>query len=300
MYGSASERVPERVHRTLLELSLLLLLACGPTESSAPMASNAPARAPQEADSAESPWGIVALSPLATRFVTQLGAGHRLLGVDVESSRLPEVELLPVVDLAGALRLAPRIMLVAALPPEDDPIMGELRSSGVRLVEFAPHDLVDVFDLCRGLGVELVGPSAATAFERRIARPLALIGGRSPPRGRPRVAAVIGFDPPELAGGHSFETDLIEIAGGSSVTHGGEENRISLAEADWDALAPDLILVTASKEPTPAERRSALATIPERYAVEFFRFDRETFWLREPAADAERLHALIASRVDPP
>jgi len=36
--------------------------------------------------------------------------------------------------------------------------------------------------------------------------------------------------------------------------------------------------------------------VPDRYRVEYITFDRETFWLGEPARDAQRLRPLIASK----
>jgi len=218
-----------------------------------------------------------------------------LVGVDAESSALPGHADLPVVDLESAHNLAPDIVLIPDLVAVGDVAARSLELAGARLVEFAPHDFEDVFALCRELGAQLVGIASATLFERRIARPLAIVGGISPPLGRARVVAVIGFEPLELAGGHSFQTDLIEIAGGTSVTHGGEESRIAMTPGRWDEFSPDLVLVSTTVELSLAEREVARSLIPERFRVEFFAFDPETFWLREPAREAERLRVLIKS-----
>jgi ABC-type hemin transport system substrate-binding protein len=274
----------------LLSLILALQFACSADEKSAP--SGSPPGMPP-LDSAEQ--RIVSLSPLATHFVTELGAGRLLVGVDAESSALPALADLPVVDLDSAHNLAPDIVLIPDLVAADDAAVRSLDLVGARLVEFAPHDFEDVFALCRGLGAHLVGVASATLFERRIARPLAIIGGISPPLGRVRVVAVVGLEPLELAGGHSFQTDLIEIAGGTSVTHGGEESRIAMTPERWNEFSPDLVLVSTSVELSLARREVARSLIPDRFRVEFFAFDPETFWLREPEREAERLRVLIAS-----
>jgi ABC-type Fe3+-hydroxamate transport system substrate-binding protein len=235
---------------------------------------------------------VVSLSPVATRFVFALGAGHLLLGVDAGSAALRDLSDLPVVDFAGASALAPDLVLVPALPDPLDPAARDLRESGAQVVEFQPHTLEDVAVLCRSLGVQLAGEAGVQRFELDLNLPLAQVGSEaSGPR--PRVLAVTRLDPLELAGGHSFETDLIEIAGGSSVTHGGEEPRLALPPEQWGELAPDLLLVTSQRDPTPAERERARAALPAGYRVAFFAFDRDLFWLREPAADARRLRALI-------
>jgi iron complex transport system substrate-binding protein len=238
---------------------------------------------------------IVSLSPLATRFLIELGVGHRLVGVDRKSSVARGVANLPIVELSSAGDLAPDLVLIPTLADADGLALRRLEAAGAQLVEFAPHDLEDVFALCRGLGAQLVGAASATLFERRIARPLALVGGASSSPNPPRVVAVVGFEPLELAGGHSFETDLIEIAGGTSVTHGGEASRRLMTAEHWAEFAPDLVLVTTSEAPTLVEKANARALIPDGFRVEFFDFDRETFWLNKPEEDAERLRVLVES-----
>jgi ABC-type hemin transport system substrate-binding protein len=238
---------------------------------------------------------IVSLSSLATRFVTELGVGHQIVGVDARSSALPGLSHLPIVDLESALQLAPDLVLVEELADPNDPALQNLERVGAQLVEFAPHNLEDVSALCRELGTRLVGVASATLFERKFARPLAIVGGISPARERLRVVAVIGLEPLELAGGHSFQTDLIEIAGGMSVTHGGEDVRIAMTSERWHEFSPELVLVTTSTELSRAEQETFRARIPQRFRIEFFAFDPETFWLDRPERDAERLRIIIAS-----
>jgi iron complex transport system substrate-binding protein len=236
---------------------------------------------------------VVALSPAASRFVVALGAGHLIVGVDAESRRLPELAELPVVALADAGRVSPDLVLVHEVPDDDDPVALELRSAGVEVVEFAPHDLEDVFALCRSVGGRLVGTASALRFETDLGRPLAQIGGSSFGRLRPRVLAVVGFDPLVLAGGHSFETDLIEIAGGRSLTHGGDEARLAVDAEQLAAFAPDLVLVVTPGEASAAEQRLARDALASDYRVEFLAVDTELFRLRDPVEPARRLRALI-------
>jgi ABC-type Fe3+-hydroxamate transport system substrate-binding protein len=264
----------------------MLAAGCGPTD---------PAVAPAEsAGPAHVAPLVVSLSPVASRFVLALEAGHLLLGVDAASAGIPGLADLPAVDLAGAAGLAPDLVLVPSLPDAGDPAARELRESGVEVVEFQPHTLEDVALLCRSVGAQLAGEARATRFELDLNLPLALVGGDSSGQPRPRVVAVTRTHPLELAGGHSFETDLIEIAGGSSVTHGIDELRLVIPPERWAELAPDLLLVTGATEPTPAERQRAEAALPAGYRVAFFAFDRDFFWLGDAAADARRLRALIA------
>ena len=197
------------------------------------------------------------------------------------------------VALDAAVRLSPDLVLVAALPTPEDPAFRALTGSGARVVEFAPHDFEDVAALLRGVGAEVAGGPASIAFERRLSRPLAHVGGSSHGMLRPRVAALVSVDPLILAGGHSFLTDLIEIAGGRSVTHPGEENRLPLAADAWGALEPDLILVVGPVPPDVAVQEGIRNALPRRARVEFFAFPGPEFWLEAPLEPALRLRALI-------
>jgi ABC-type Fe3+-hydroxamate transport system substrate-binding protein len=236
---------------------------------------------------------VVSLSPAATRFVLAIGAQELLVGVDEHSKALPGTEPLPTLNLATTRQLAPDLVLVSALTPQaTSPPSGV---ADIEYVEFAPHDLEEVFDLTRSLGERLVGRAQATRFERSIARPLARVGGSSPRKERPRIAAVVDLHPVRLAGGHSFATDLIEIAGGNSVTHGGEESTIVLEDMDWQRLAPDLVLVLTRENFEFAEREALKAALPPEYPVIFFLFDAELFWLDSPAETASRLQEVLAS-----
>ena len=233
------------------------------------------------------------MSPSATGFLEVLGATHLLVGVDEASSRRSGLGAVAVVDLATANQLAPDLVLVEALPATDDPAPGAHPAGGAERVVFDPHDMEDLLALSRSLGERLVGKVATLAFERELTRPLALIAGASFGRPRPRVVAVTGFDPLEFAGGHSFETDLIEIAGGTSVTHGGEESRLGLPENGWLELDPDLVLVFSREVLGSAQRRTAREKLPAGYGVAFFAFDREGFWIHDAEETARELRSLL-------
>jgi iron complex transport system substrate-binding protein len=230
---------------------------------------------------------IVSLTPLATRFVLAIGAGDRLVAVDAGSAELPGARGLPVVDLDGATRFDADLVLVAALPDAGRP------APGARVAEFAPHDFEDALPLVRELGGELVGAEATTRFERGFARPLAKIGGESGGEHRPRVVAVVRLDPLEIAGGHSFETDLIEIAGGQSVTHPGEENRIAITADRWAELAPELVLVIGAPPASPRDEQAVRNALPPGAQVAFFSFD-PGFWIDGSDDPARRLREVIA------
>jgi hypothetical protein len=61
------------------------------------------------------------------------------------------------------------------------------------------------------------------------------------------------------------------------------------------ALAPDLVLVVTTLPATEALIERVRAIVPYEFRVAFFDFARDTFWLREPGEDAQRLRSLFLS-----
>jgi iron complex transport system substrate-binding protein len=270
-------------------MAIAWMLGCGPADREP----RSPARELPPLAETSGPRRIVALSPQASRWVVAIGAGRRLVGVDAASSRLPAFAELPAVRWQEAAELEPDLVLVPVAPPGGDPTPERLHAQGGRWVEFAPHSLEDVWNLSRTLGVELVGAAEALRYETQLARPLALIGGSSFGRARPRVLAVTGLDPLELAGGHSYETDLIEIAGGSSLTHGGSEPRLTVSAEQIAQYGADLLLVVSPAALTESEQRDARARLPRGARLVFFPLDRDFFWLGTPTEPANQLRAVI-------
>jgi len=240
------------------------------------------------------PLRIVSLAPAASEFVVALGAAARLVAVDAGSGRIAELADRPRVELKGAAAMLPDLILVGELAGSDATEAERLRSEGFEVIEVAPHDMADAFELCRSLGARIVGTAAVQSFELRISRELAHIGGSSWGEPRPRVLAVIGLHPFAVAGGHSFLTDLIEIAGGSSVTHEIEERRI-LLEPDVPRVAGAQLLLLVTPEPLSEEERgAALATLPVGPRVVFFPYDAERSWMSDIVDAARRLRGIVS------
>jgi ABC-type Fe3+-hydroxamate transport system substrate-binding protein len=263
--------------------ALALLLAACERETPA---------APAPGEHARASIRVVSLSPLATRFVLAIGARGHLVAADAVSAQLPELAGLPAVDLSTAAELRPDLVLVAQAPEPGDPAASALHRSGSQIAEFAPHDFEDALVLVRGVGAELAGTVQASQFEAAFSRPLAAIGGESHGQRRPRVVAVVSVDPLVIAGGHSFETDLIEIAGGTSVTHPGSEPRLAIDADRWRELAPDLVLVIAEPPASPRDESALRNALPPGPEVAYFTFD-PSFWLDASDEPARRLRAVI-------
>lgn len=274
-----------RLPRCVTSALFALLTACGAQEEPEP---DAKALLPPPA------WlRVVSLLPAASTFVLDLGAGSTLIAVDRESARLPELGRLPIVALEDAPGLHPDLVLVPALRPEDAPILERLRAVGSEVIEIAPRDYDDVFALCRGLGARLAGQVRAAAFEASIGRELATLAALSHGQWRPRVAAVIGSEPLELAPAHSFATDLIELAGGTSTTHDHEQALRPANLAQLAASGPDLVLVVSATPMAEPARAAARDVLGDTVPIEFFVLDTQRFWVRDGGDAVRRLRAVF-------
>ena len=282
--------------RALALMFLVLAASCGQGEPESLLDEALIRPERSSVESTSEPSRLVSLAPLATRFILALGAEETLVGLDAESRTLPGLYSLPGTTLAQVRQDLNADLILVKEIPLDDSIERGLQAEGVTVFAFDPHDIEDVVALSRQIAPQLVGPQRAQNFERDLTHPLGLIGGLSSPTDRPRVLAIVGIDPIEIAGGHSFETDLIEIAGATSLTHGGEDTRTESTLSGIRAWSPDLLLVTSNAPLSKAEAETIRDALPAEIPVALFAFDRELFWLDHPEKDAMRLHELLGAR----
>lgn len=263
-----------------LPIALGLVSACaGPAQA---------VRAPADPDAPR----IVSLSVVGSEILLGLGAEEGLVAVDRESNALPGLEQLPTVDLAGVADMSPDLFVLPEVRGEDAFLVLALMARGTAVVEVAPHDFDDAFELCRLLGERLGRADATRSFVRALSRGLVQISTASAGYVRPRVAAVVSLVPLEIAGGHSFTTDLIEIAGAESVTHGTSQLRIAVTREELRDLTPDLVVVVSREPLSEHERIRARAQLDE-HRIAFLDFDPETLWLHGATEAASALRALV-------
>jgi hypothetical protein len=226
---------------------------------------------------------------VGTEIVLALGERERLLAVDAASAEIPAVGDVPVTEASVAGSFAPDVVLAA--PAE----AAAVRSSapGARIVEVEPHNFDEAWELCRSIGAALGREREAHRFVLETSRPLAELGQESFGARRPRVAALLSLEPLVVAGGHSFATDLIELAGGESVSHGTEEIRLPWTREQLAQAAPELLVVVTPGAPSARDLELG-GRVLGGLRVEFLALDAERQWLRDTLAPARRLRSWIA------
>lgn len=229
---------------------------------------------------------IVSLLPATTEWIFAFGAGDQLVGRSHACDRPPEVRSVPEVTwsnventadsraideevgerLSAGLslyelrtdllaELAPDVVLAqdqceacAVSRAEVADHLDRLAERSVRLVNYAPSTLKDVFDealrVARSIGRLEEGMHRLARGERRLARLAERLGrmrADADPTGRPTVCCVEWMDPLMVAG--QWMPDVVEQAGGRPllVEEAGEPSRRvswgEIREADPDVLA---------------------------------------------------------------
>jgi iron complex transport system substrate-binding protein len=240
------------IMRALLRPALTLavgfaVLACGPRDV---VVDATPAA--EDIDPIAAPARIVALGGPITETLFALGAGERVVGVDLSSlhpeaaTRLPRVGYYRQFSAEGVLSLRPDVVITSdeAGPPA---ALEHLRASGVSVLLIpAARDLdgarANLEAIAAAAGVD--GAEAArlrATLERDLAAATAL---RDRARSRPRVLFVYARGPGRLlVGGRGTPmAELIALAGADNAGEAIEGMRPWSAEAVIDA-APDVVLL---------------------------------------------------------
>lgn len=223
---------------------------------------------------AAEPPVAISFSVPGTALLSALGLADRLVDADDASGPPPRIALVPPRLRDGAQRVA------------------ALRAGGARRVRVDPRGFEGVFALARRIGEALEGRDRAEAWIRDTRTALAAISASSLGEARPHVAAVVSLDPLRIAGGSSLETELLEIAGAESVTHGGARHRVALAGIPEEHREPDLWLVFSAAPADAPQRIRASQALPVGASIAFFAWPDD--WLADPVGVAARLRARVA------
>jgi ABC-type Fe3+-hydroxamate transport system substrate-binding protein len=231
---------------------------------------------------------VASLVPAATELLVGLDATERLVAVDRVSHALPGVGPVPILDAAAALSLEADLLLV---PSEASRLSLRAR----RVIVVAPHDFDEAYAACLEIGAALGLEAEARRYVRDATRPLATLTAESFGRPRPRVATVLGVAPLRVAGGHSFATDLIELAGGESVSHGAEAFELAWSPEQLRAAAPDLIVVLGPEPADATARAQARELLGAIAPLEFLTFDPLRSWFSDALPAARRLRGWVTT-----
>ena len=216
------------------------------------------------------PRKIISLVPSVTEVVYALGGEARLVGVTDFCDWPPEAAKKPRV---GGM-LAPNLELIVALKPDlivmtsegsRQETFDQLQRLGIPVFTVAPHRLSDVLAVIAQLG-ELTGrPGAVGPLVESLKRRIQAVERAVRPYPRPKVLYVLWPEPLIVPGREGLVTELIELAGGASVTAGEPNSYPRFSLEAVAARAPEVIILARhGADGTPLARApwERLTTLP--------------------------------------
>jgi len=216
------------------------------------------------------PKRIVSLVPSVTEILFALSAEYLLVGVTdfcdfpPEARRRPKVGGMVAPSLEAIIALRPDLVIATTEGTREDTFT-QLSRVGVPVYLVAAHHVADAMSLMRRLG-ELTGrETTAGPLVARLERRIEAVRNAVEPFERPRVLYVLWPDPLIVPGREALVTELIQLAGGQSLTAGDADAwpRYSLEAAV--AKSPEVILLANHGAGTGAvsiEKWQRLASLP--------------------------------------
>lgn len=205
---------------------------------------------------------VVSLLPAATETLWALGAGNRLVGrTDFDTE--PHLAHLP--SVGGGLD--PSLEALVALRPElviawetagGAPLRHRLEALGIPVFAVQTQDTAAVFANVERLGHLTGRDRAADSLAARIRAGLDSVRASVAGLPRPSVLYVVGTDPAMTAGPRTFVTQLIGVAGGSTIFPDLEQDWPQLSLEEIVRRQPEVVIVPVEEETDTAAALSRL------------------------------------------
>jgi iron complex transport system substrate-binding protein len=200
----------------------------------------------------EHPQRLVSLAPSITETLYALGLGDLLVGdtdycdYPPEAKRKPRVGNLLNPSLERIVSLKPDLVLGSPTANRRE-VIGQLEKLRIPLYGVAAQSVEETLRSLEDLGRVLGREREAQVLSGRLRARIEAVARKVSPYPRPRVLFVVWYRPLTTTGPGTSITDVIQRAGGDSVTNdlGGEWPRLSLEEAL--RRNPDVILYAQSE-----------------------------------------------------
>ncbi|HKO62865.1 MAG TPA: cobalamin-binding protein [Pyrinomonadaceae bacterium] len=195
---------------------------------------------------------FVSLAPNLTEIAFAIGAGERLVG-NTTFCNYPEPAknvtkvgdtLQPSIERVLALK--PQLVIVSTAS-QLQAFATQLDQHGVAIYITDPHDLDSIFRTITNLGDVLNEPAAASALVHQLRTRTEAVERAVAGRPRVRVFFQLSGQPLYTAGKSSFVTNLIERAGGKSVTSDVNEAWPRLSDEAALASRPEAVIMLSGE-----------------------------------------------------
>lgn len=237
-------------------ISLSAVSACSSRGSESPVVRTLTDELGRQVSVPQKAARIVSLAPSVTETLFAVGAGDSVVGVTTfcdypqEAAAVEKVGDTQRPSIERIISLKPDLV-IASTSSQLETFVNRLSSLGVPVFVSNPRDLEGVVRSVETIGEVTgrvdAGKALAAALRSRIDSVKRRIDGLT----RPRVLLILGGEPLITVGGTTFANDLIEAAGGRSISadQRGEYPQFSLETAI--AKQPEVILLQNGNEGLP-------------------------------------------------
>jgi ABC-type Fe3+-hydroxamate transport system substrate-binding protein len=185
------------------------------------------------------PRRVVCLMPNVTDSVFALGAADDVVAVSdyttypPEAKRKPSVGSLIKPSIETIVSLHPDLVLGTQIPTSLE-TAAQLQALGIPVFFVNPHGLAGILRSIDSLGAALDREPQAASLHASLSRRIAAVRARVKGKPEPKVLVPVWYDPIVTVGKGAFITEIVETAGGESVT--GD------LPSEWPQVSLEMIL----------------------------------------------------------
>jgi iron complex transport system substrate-binding protein len=169
------------------------------------------------------PHRVICLMPTVTDTVFALGAGDDVVGISdytkypAAALKMPSVGDLIKPSIETILSLRPDLV-IGTQPKGPMEVTDQLERAGIPIFLVSPHGIAGIFHSIESIGMALNRAPQADALVHSLQQRVDAVRVRTKSLPAPRVFMPIWYDPITTIGKNAFITEVIEAAGGRSVT----------------------------------------------------------------------------------
>jgi ABC-type Fe3+-hydroxamate transport system substrate-binding protein len=188
------------------------------------------------------PHRVICLMPTVTDTVFALGAGDDVVAISdytkypAAALKKPSVGDLINPSIETILSLHPDLV-IGTQPKGPMEVTDQLERAGIPIFLVSPHGIAGIFHSIESVGMALNRTPQADALVQRLQQRVDAVRARTKNLPAPRVFMPIWYDPITTIGKNAFITEVIEAAGGRSVTDD--------LSTEWPQISMEVVLERA-------------------------------------------------------
>ena len=188
------------------------------------------------------PHRVICLMPTVTDTVFALGAGDDVVGISdytkypAAALTKPSVGDLIKPSIETILSLRPDLV-IGTQPMGPMEVTDQLERAGIPIFLVSPHGIAGIFHSVETIGMALNRMPQAEALIHSLQQRVDVVRMRTKNLRAPRVFMPIWYDPITTIGKNAFITEVIEVAGGQSVTDD--------LNTEWPQISLEVVLERA-------------------------------------------------------